>query len=246
MKRAIAYVFLIAGLCAGPVCSGQTMSLLNVQVTDLHSSYEIGQPIILTPVRTPKDDLHVRVFFGPVERLKRTRADADHCIPFYTTILWGVGHPGMIKLDPINTGELPVRRQRDRRTLATVTLVFEAGDQAEPGAFRLKPESVDAYFRYAIEIHLSPSSTQQNVEGQIANAVVIGMRNENPAVTPIAAPQDTSTREKLPCYDVNPHPEDTDSGVTMDAGPMLVATATPIGCGQTPLVMPAGLSGSGL
>jgi hypothetical protein len=245
MKLRIAIALMVAGLGRAIICDGQTISLLDVKVTDLQPFYVAGQPIVLTPVKTPKNSLHVRVFFGSVEQLKRTRPDPDNCIPFYTTILWGVGHPGVIKLDPINTGDLLSHVPAERRNSATVTLVFEAGFHPEWGAFRLKPESVEDYFRYAIEIHVNPSATPRNIENQIVKAVVNGVQNSNPVVTPVASSTEASFPEKLPCYDVNPHPLDKAADEAEDAGELLVATVTQTGCAELPLAKPAPLKTSG-
>jgi hypothetical protein len=236
----------VAGLLFAAAGSAQTISLLDVKVKDLQPQYELGRGIDLTPVSTPPDTLHVRVFYASIEQLKRTRPDRDHCIPFYTAILWGTGLPDVINLDAINNPNL-VRRDRDGRWIAaTVTLVFEGGDQPEPGAFRLKPEALDAYFRYAIEIHLAPSASQQRVEQQFSRAVEYGMRAAPPVVTPVmAAPAEVTEPPKPPCFSVNPHPDDEAGGKPLSPGVTLVATMAPTGCDQLPPLSPETTKPSG-
>lgn len=232
MKLSSCFLLPVALLAATAAGNGQVVSLLHVEVTDLQPVYEMGHAITFRPVGTPPRSLHVRVFFDSIAKLKRTRPDSDHCIPFYTTILWGTGHPGLIQLDPINTGAL-YNRGRASAQGSTVTLVFEAGDQAEVGAFRLKPEAVtapDGYFRYAIEIRVAPSTTEATVEHQVTEAVVEGLRNEQPAITLAAEPQKVTNPPKPPCYTVKRAPRD--EAVDPDAVPgmTLVATMAPVGC----------------
>lgn len=237
MKLRIAAIFASALFAAAAICCGQSVSLLRVEVTDLKPAYELGHSINLRAVGEVPSSLHVRVFFDAIANLKRTRPDRDHCIPFYTTILWGTGHPGVIQLDPINTGTLYNRH--GNRKPSTVTLVFEKGDDPEVGAFRLKPEAVyapEGYFHYAIEIHLVPSATQADLNEQISNRVVNQLRdNPPPPVTLTLTSERTTVPPKPPCFTVQRVRDDAPA--LTDQGVALVATMEPVECGGFPITV---------
>jgi hypothetical protein len=238
MKMSVAYLLTTLVLGAA-TAKAQTISLLDVKVTDLRPMYEVGKSIKLTPVGRPPESLHVRVFFDSIERLKRTRPDRDHCIPFYTNILWGTGYPNEINLDAISN------RSVVSHGPTTVTLVFEAGTQPEPGAFRLKRESLDAYFRYAIEINLAPSSDQQSVDRKVTEAVVNGIRESHPAVFPTPASAPASTPPAPPCFDVNPHPTNSVTNESEGIGVTFVATVALTSCTEQPVAPSANSAPAG-
>lgn len=245
MKLPIAAIAASAIFAAAATCWGQAVSLLRVEVTDLKPAYELGHSINLRAVGAVPPSLHVRVFFDSIANLKRTRPDRDHCIPFFTTILWGTGHPGVIQLDPINTGTLYNRRGSKKGSI--VTLVFEKGDDPEVGAFRLKPEAVygpDGYFQYALEIHLVPSEAQADIDAQIETKIINQLRYNPPLPVALTEAQEqTSVPPRPPCFTVQ-HVRDN-AAEHPDQGVALVATMEPAGCGDSPLSAPGSLTPAG-
>jgi hypothetical protein len=227
-------------------CGAQTVSLVEVQVTDLQPSYEAGKAIHLTPASAPPESLHARVFYDSVANLKRTRPGRDHCIRFYTTLISGIGYPNVINLKAINDQHL-VRRGRDGMLQpVTVTLVFETGTLPEVGAFGLKDRiAVDNYFLHAIEIHLIASSDMASMQQQFEQQFMQHLQQPQQPVTPVATDTKAEEPPSVPCFDVNPHPVNEAGAGSESPGVTLVATVVPVGCGAVPVDPPASPRPSG-
>jgi hypothetical protein len=240
MKPRFARLFAASAVAvAAAVCSAQTVSLVEVKVTDLQPYYEADKAINLTPISSPPESLHARVFYDSVANLKRTRPGPDHCIRFYTALISGIGYPNVINLRAINDQRL-VRPDRDGKIRpVTVTLVFETGTLPEVGAFGLKAQALNDYFAHAIEIHLVPSSNQASLEKQFEQGFMRGLQAPHPPVTPSEAPVEATEPPSAACYEVNPHPANRAAEDGQNPGVALVATMKPMGC-ETPAISPSG------
>jgi hypothetical protein len=139
---------------------------------------------------------HVRVFRGDLRyntTTMKTLTDKNGCILYQTWVLYAQAN-----------GELHVTPLSDIGALsysgghfadATLTLVFEAGNESVSPVIRLHKTQLPAYFKYAKVLVVSPDAVARSLEPQIA-AQIANALNQSRDAGASSPPKSWSFRQR--------------------------------------------------